>query len=158
MRHIVIIAALIAGLYGLAAPLVPAQTHSGAHTIVLPGELTWSDVPASLPPGAKVAVIEGPMNQAVPFTARFSLPKGYKIPAHTHPVLEHVTVLSGTFHLGMGDTLDPSKTRPLAAGAIAILAPGTRHFAWTSEDTVIQVHGVGPWGISYVNPADDPRK
>ena len=135
-----------------------AQAHAhGKHAMVLPGELVWTDVP-SVPPGAKMVVIEGPMNEAVPFTARLKFPANYSLPAHWHPAIEHVTVISGTFHMGTGDKLDRSATKPLPAGAMAIMPVGTRHFAWTSEETVVQIHGVGPWGINYVNPDEDPRK
>lgn len=112
----------------------------------------------SLPPGAKIAVIEGPLTEAVPFTFRLKFPADYKIPAHWHPAIEHVTVISGTFNLGTGDKLDAAKTKPLSAGSVAIMQPKTNHFGWTKEETIVQVHGVGPWGITYVNPADDPRK
>jgi hypothetical protein len=67
-------------------------------------------VPA-LPAGAKIAVIEGPMNEAVPFTVRLKLPADFKVPAHWHSAIEHVTVISGTFNVGMGDRLDPAKPR-----------------------------------------------
>jgi hypothetical protein len=128
-----------------------------SHVMVMPADLKWADVP-SLPPGAKIAVIEGPMNEAVPFTVRLKLPADYKIPAHWHPAIEHVTVISGTFNMGVGDKLDESKTTPLTAGCVAIMQPHTNHFAWTKEETIIQGHGVGPWAVNYVNPADDPRK
>lgn len=131
--------------------------ESPAHMMVTPGELNWTDV-ASLPAGAKLAVIEGPLMEAVPFTFRLKLPAGYKIPAHWHPAIEHVTVISGTFNMGVGDKLDTSKTKPLTAGSVAIMQPKTNHFAWTKEETIVQVHGMGPWAINYVNPADDPRK
>lgn len=98
------------------------------------------------------------MDQATPFTIRLKLPPDYKIPAHWHPAIEHVTVLSGTFNLGMGDKLDPTKTKALSAGSMAIMQPKTNHFGWTKEETIVQVHGVGPWGVNYVDPADDPRK
>jgi quercetin dioxygenase-like cupin family protein len=137
------------------APTSGAQT--GAHIMVAPTDLKWADVP-SLPPGGKIAVIEGPLNEAVPFTLRLKLPADYEIPAHWHPAIEHVTVLSGTFNMGMGDRLDAAKTKPLSAGSVAVMPPRTNHFAWTKEETIIQVHGVGPWAITYVNPADDPRK
>jgi quercetin dioxygenase-like cupin family protein len=127
------------------------------HRMVLPSDLTWSDVP-SLPPGAKIAVIEGPMNQAVPFTIRLKFPAGYVLPAHSHPAIERVTVLSGTFNMGTGDRFEKSRTHALPAGAIAIMQSGTNHFAWTSDETIVQLHGTGPWGITYVNPNDDPRK
>ncbi len=128
-----------------------------AHMMVTPGELNWTDV-ASLPVGAKLAVIEGPASEPVAFTFRLKLPADYQIPAHWHPAIEHVTVISGTFNMGVGDKLDASKTMPLTAGSVAIMQPKTNHFAWTKEETIVQVHGVGPWGINYVNPADDPRK
>jgi len=150
-----ILSAAIFGFVSMAAPSVWAQT--GAHTMVTPGDLKWADVP-SLPPGAKLAVIEGPLNDAVPFTFRLKLPANYKIPAHWHPAIEHVTVISGTFNLGTGDKLDAAKTKPLSAGSVAIMQPKTNHFGWTKAETIVQVHGVGPWGITYVNPADDPRK
>ena len=136
---------------------MPALAEPEAHMMVIPADLKWADVP-SLPPGAKVSVIEGPLNEAVPFTLRLKLPADYKVPAHWHPAIEHVTVISGTFNMGTGDMLDPSKTKPLSAGSVAIMQPKTNHFAWTKEETIIQVHGVGPWAINYVNPADDPRK
>ena len=127
------------------------------HMMVTPGELSWTDV-ASLPAGAKLAVIEGPLTGAVPFTFRLKLPANYKVPAHWHPAVEHVTVISGTFHMGVGDKLDTSKTTPLTVGSAAIMQPKTNHFAWTKEETIVQVHGMGPWAINYVDPADDPRK
>ena len=127
------------------------------HMMVTPEELNWTEV-GSLPAGAKVAVIEGPLTEAVPFTFRLKLPANYKIPAHWHPAIEHVTVISGTFHMGVGDKLDTSKTVPLTAGSVAIMQVKTTHFAWTKDETIIQVHGMGPWAINYVNPADDPRK
>lgn len=60
--------------------------------------------------------------------------------------------------MGAGDKVDPSKTKALTAGSVAVMPPKTAHFAWNKEETVVQVHGVGPWAITYVNPADDPRK
>jgi hypothetical protein len=151
----------------LAAPILAAVVvclgvalgwaQSGTHVMVTPGELKWTDVP-SLPPGAKLAVVEGPLNEAVPFTFRLKFPAEYQIPPHWHPAIEHVTVISGGFNMGTGDKLDKSKTMALPAGSVAIMQPRTNHFGWTEQETVVQVHGVGPWGINYVNPADDPRK
>jgi hypothetical protein len=97
-------------------------------------------------------------NEAVPFTFRIKLPADFKIPAHSHPAIEHVTVISGTFNIGMGDKLDPTKTQAIPAGGVAIMQPKMNHFAWTKEETILQVHGVGPWAVNYVDPADDPRK
>lgn len=134
-----------------------ALAHSGDHLMTTPDELKWTDV-GSLPAGAKLAVIEGPLNEAVPVTFRIRFPANYQLPAHWHPAIEHVTVISGTFHMGVGDKLEPAKTKALSAGSVAIMQPKTNHFAWTKEETIVQVHGMGPWGITYVNPADDPRK
>jgi hypothetical protein len=156
--HSAIIAAALAAI-SLAQPAW-SQTegnHSGGHLMISPPELKWVDVP-SLPPGAKLAVIEGPLNEAVPVTFRLKFPANFRIPAHWHPGIEHVTVISGTFHMGMGDTLDTAMTRALLAGSVAIMPPKEHHFAWTGEETIVQIHGVGPWGFIYVNPADDPRK
>ncbi|MGZ8203250.1 MAG: cupin domain-containing protein [Burkholderiales bacterium] len=132
-----------------------AQSHG--HRMISPGELKWSDVP-SLPPGAKIAVIEGPMNEAVPFTIRLKFPPNYRIPAHWHPAVERVTVLSGTFYMGLGDKLDTQHSMPLTPGSIMILQPKTHHFAWNKDEVIVQLNGTGPWGITYLNPADDPRK
>lgn len=151
-------------IYAVAVAIVGAYlvmsgswAQSGDHQMITPSDLKFNDVP-SLPPGAKIAVIEGPMNETVPFTVRIKFPANYSLPAHWHPTIERVTVLSGTFHVGMGDKLDRQKTTPLGAGDLIIIQPKTNHFAWTKEEAIVQLHGTGPWGITYINPADDPRK
>jgi anti-sigma factor ChrR (cupin superfamily) len=152
--------AVTLGAMSLAAPSVYAQSGGhpeGAHRMLSPGDLKWVDVP-SLPPGAKLAVIEGPLNEAVPFTFRLQLPANYQIPAHWHAAVERVTVISGTLNMGVGDKLERSKTKPLGPGSMAIMQPKTNHFVWTKEETVVQLNGTGPWTITYVNPTDDPRK
>ena len=144
-----------AAVLAFSAPL--SWADSGHHMVGAPDKLKWAAVP-SLPQGAQIAVIEGPMNEAVPFTIRLKFPANYRIPPHWHPAVERVTVLSGTFNMGMGDKFDSGKTEALHAGGIAIMPAQSRHFAWTAGETVVQLHGTGPWGITYVNPADDPRK
>ena len=153
MKNTLIALSVVAACLGAPA----SWADSAHHMMVTPDELKWADV-ASVPPGAKITVIEGPLNEARPITFRLKFPADYKLPAHWHPGIEHVTVISGTFNMGAGDTLDTSKTKPLSAGSFAIMQPKTHHFAWTKEETIIQVHGIGPWAITYVNPADDPRK
>jgi anti-sigma factor ChrR (cupin superfamily) len=106
-------AALIAGI-------ATSWAQSGDHRMISPADLKWADVP-SLPPGAKLAVIEGPMSEAVPFTVRIKVPANYRIPSHWHPAVERVTVLSGTFHMGLGDKLDMQKSMPVVAGGMMIL-------------------------------------
>lgn len=129
-----------------------------AHVMVSPADMKWADGPGSLPPGARFAVIEGDPKNPGLFTMRLKLPASYRIPAHWHPADEHVTVISGTFHMGLGDKLDATKGHALGAGSFAVMPAKTNHYAFTNEETVIQLHGVGPWGINYVNPAEDPRK
>ena len=139
----------------LAAGTVWAQ--HGSHMIVTPNDLKWADVP-SLPPGAKIAVLEGKMSDAGPITARLKFPANYKVPAHFHPGVERVTVLSGTINFGMGDKLDPKKTTAVGPGGFLIMPPGMNHFVWTREEAIAQINVIGPWTVTYVNPADDPRK
>jgi hypothetical protein len=136
-----------------------SHTAGGApgHIMTTTGELKWGAGPASLPPGAKLVVIEGDPSKEGLFTMRAQLPANYKIPPHWHPAVEHVTVITGTFHMGTGETFDAAKAKALPAGGFAVMPIRFAHFAFTKEETVIQLHGVGPWGITYVNPADDPR-
>src|SRR5262245_60619763 len=149
--------ALCAGIVLTYLGVAAAGAQAGSPLMVMPEELQWTDMP-TLPPGAKVAVIEGPLNEPVPFTFRLRLPAHYQIPAHWHPWVEHVTVLSGTLNMGTGDKLDRSKTRALSAGGSAVMPAQTPYFSWTREKTIVQIHGVGPLVITYVNPADDPRQ
>lgn len=128
------------------------------HTVVLPDDIKWADAPPSLPPGAKIAVLEGDPSKEGPFVMRAKMPDGYKIMPHTHPKDERVTVLSGTLQMGTGEKFDEKATKAMPAGSYGRTAAGVKHFAYTKGETVIQVHGVGPWTIDYVNPADDPRK
>ena len=133
----------------------PASTeHPGVHT---PKDVTWGPGPPFLPAGVKLAVLEGDPGKAGPFAVRLSMPDGYKIPPHNHPTTEHVTVVSGEFHLGMGDTFDKSKGKTLPTGSFGYLPAQMNHFAWAKGRTVVQVHGEGPFAITYVNSADDPR-
>jgi hypothetical protein len=147
----------IVALFAVSGMAAAAWAQSGDHKMVLPKDLQWSDVP-SLPKGAKASVIEGPMNEAVPFTVRLKFPANYRVPPHWHPGVERVTVLSGTFHMGLGEKFDQKKTHALPVGGIMIMQPKTPLFAWTKSETVVQIHSTGPWVVNYVNPADDPRK
>lgn len=147
----------LAVLMSLLVATPSGWTQSSEHKMISPNDLKWSDIP-SLPPGAKVAVIEGPLNEAVPFTFRLKFPANYQIPPHWHPAVERVTVISGTFYMGVGDKLDMKKPMALSPGSMMIIQPKTTHFAWTKEEVVVQLNGNGPWAVTYVNPADDPRK
>ncbi|WP_292444071.1 cupin domain-containing protein [Methylibium sp.] len=144
-------AALVTAFSGMA-------WSDNSHRMISAEDLKWTDLP-SLPPGAKLAVIEGPLGEAVPVTARIKFPANYRLPAHIHPHFERVTGLTGAFYMGMGDKLDAENaTMVLRPGDMMIMEPNTPHFAMTKEETIVQLHGPGPWSIVYVNPDDDPRK
>lgn len=134
-----------------------AKESHGEHVILTPAELQWRAAGPSLPPGAQVAVLEGDPKEPGPFTIRLKAPDGYKVPPHWHPGVEHVTVLSGKFGIAMGEKFEAGKGKELPVGSFTVMPAGMRHFAWVKGETEIQVHGMGPWGITYVNPADDPR-
>jgi quercetin dioxygenase-like cupin family protein len=138
-------------------PKDPA-TPGSEHVMLAPGDLKWSDGPAGLPAGAKIAVVHGDRTKTGLFTIRLQFPAGFKVPPHTHPVAEHVTVISGTLNLGSGPKFDEANTHEMNAGAIAVMPPGMQHFAYTKSGCVLQVHAMGPFEIVYVNPADDPRQ
>jgi quercetin dioxygenase-like cupin family protein len=141
---------------GVAAQETPAPGE-GNMVMVAPAEIKWVDAPPALPKGAKAAVLYGDPAKAGLFVMRVKFPANYKIPAHWHPADEIVTVLSGTFFMGHGDKLDTSAGKPLAAGAFVSMPAKMHHFAYTKRETVLQLSTVGPWGITYIDPADDPR-
>ena len=129
------------------------------HVVVTPDELKWGPAPAGLPPGAKIAVVVGdPKKAGVPYVLRAKFPDGYKVMPHWHPVDENVTVLKGTFLMGTGEKFDAKTAMELPPGGFSHMPKGTKHFAMAKGETVIQVHGIGPFEITYVNPEDDPRK
>ena len=119
-------------------------------------EVRWADGPATLPPGVKVAVIEGDPREAGPFTMRLFFPAGTVVAPHFHPGIEHATVLSGTVRFGMGEKFEADKLRLMPAGSFILMCAGHPHFGDIPEDAVIQAHGIGPWQTIYVDPADDP--
>jgi quercetin dioxygenase-like cupin family protein len=127
------------------------------HVIVAATDLKWVDGPPGLPPGAKMAVLNGDPGKKGSFTLRLQMPAGYKIPPHTHPTTERVTVISGAVHLGMGDKFDEAAGKELTAGGFAVLPAGMKHFAWASGEAIVQINSEGPFEIKYVNPSDDPR-
>jgi uncharacterized RmlC-like cupin family protein len=144
----------------LSLAIAPAAFAATEEMALVPGPdaVKWGPAPASLPKGAELAVLAGDPGQSGPYVVRLKLPSGYRVPAHHHPTTENVTVLSGSFHAGMGDKLDTSRGEALAAGAFVSLPAEMNHYAWTSADTILQIHGAGPFAIVYVDPADDPSK
>jgi hypothetical protein len=141
----------------LLAALPTAAFTMDDHMGVQPSALKWGPAPPGLPAGAQIAVVAGDPGKDGPYVVRAKLPSGYKIAPHTHPTDENVTVLSGVFHIAMGDKFDPKKGDALKAGGFFNGQKGMPHYGWTTAPTVIQIHGMGPFAITYVNPADDPR-
>jgi quercetin dioxygenase-like cupin family protein len=147
-----VVGVIILGVIGLAS----AQTDE--HKLTTPQDLKWGPAPPSVPQGAQATVLYGDPSKDGLFAFRLKVPKDYHIPPHTHPKPEIVTVLSGAMRLGMGTTADRAKAQALPAGSFFALAPGSAHYVFADEETVIQVNSMGPWGINYVNPKDDPRQ
>jgi anti-sigma factor ChrR (cupin superfamily) len=165
MKHLKLIAilislSLVAAVFGAeeAAAKKPAHKMASMEKPVMltPGDLKWGDAPPVFSAGAKLAVLEGDPGKAGPYTVRLQIPDGYKIMPHWHPKVERVTVISGEFHAGMGDKLQEEGSMTFPAGSFAALPAHMHHFAWAKGETVVQVHGDGPFQLTYVNPADDP--
>jgi quercetin dioxygenase-like cupin family protein len=140
-----------------ATRLSAEETQSSEMGFHSPTSIEWKAGPAAIPPGAKMAILEGDPTKDGPFVVRFQFPDGYHIAPHTHPKTERVTVISGTLLLAMGENLDRSAAKTLTAGTYGFWPAGMKHAGWAEGETVIQLHGTGPWQITYVNPADDPR-
>ena len=129
-----------------------AAEQAGGFVAVTPSELKWMDQP-EIGPGAKMAVIEGNPMAAGPFTFQVKLPPHTKVAEHTHPLVEHVTVLSGTFYFATGDKFDEKKAKAYPPGSTLAIPKGTPMYAFTKDKAaVIQIHGVGPWGMDFVKP------
>jgi quercetin dioxygenase-like cupin family protein len=156
-RHLLTIAATT--MVGLAAlPGNAVGQQMGEHKLVSPQDIKWGPAPPSVPSGAQAAVLYGDPGKEGLFAFRLKMPKDYHIAPHTHPKPEIVTVISGTARLGMGTTADRGKAQVLPAGSFFALSPGSAHYFFADEDTVIQLNSTGPWGIDYVDAKDDPRK
>ena len=160
LRHgltLILVVLVWSGVMHPSTAAQPTTGHNQMHLYPL-GEVKWASGPASLPPGAQFAVLEGDPAKEGLFTMRLRIPDGYRIAPHYHGGVEHVTVLAGTFNVGVGDSFDQAATKPMPAGTFGYWPPPMRHFAWAQGETILQLHGMGPWTITYVNPADDPRK
>ena len=142
-------------LFG-ATPVWAQATHPDL--VAGPDAVKWGPVPPAFPKGAQIAVLSGDPSKSAPYVVRLKMPAGYQIPAHHHPTTENVTVISGSFYAGMGDKLDQGGSQAFAPGGFVSMPANMNHFAWAKGETVVQVHGDGPFAIVYVNPADDPTK
>jgi quercetin dioxygenase-like cupin family protein len=123
---------------------------------ILPNELQWKSNPA-LPKEIQVAIIYGDPNKNGPLVMRLKVPAGSKIAPHWHPISENVTVLSGSLNVGSGDKPDLTDGIHIPAGSFISIPEKHHHYAWFTEDTVLQFNNFGHWQINYVNPKDDPR-
>src|SRR5437773_8120872 len=145
-------------MFAVVCAVVSAQQGKAAHVMFNPAEAKWGDPPPVFEKGASFTVVSGNPGEAGVFVVRLKMPAGYKIAPHWHPTDEHVTVVSGTFALGMGDKFDKATMKGLPAGGYAFLPAEMRHFAMATTATTVQVEGPGPFVLNYVNPADDPSK
>ena len=119
--------------------------------------MKWSPAPPVFEPGAQIAVMQGdPSKAGEEFTVRLRFPNGYKVQPHTHPTTEHVTVLAGTFLVGMGSTFDRTKMVAFEPGGFVSAPAEHAHYAAAKGETVVQIHAIGPFALTYVNPADAP--
>jgi quercetin dioxygenase-like cupin family protein len=135
-----------------------ALASSGAGAQINANDLEWGPPPAGLPDGALLAVLSGNPEQPGMFTVRLRLPPGYKVMPHRHPAFEMVTVIGGDLSFGMGRKFNEKKATSLARGGFVIAQPNMDHYVSTKEGTTVQITGVGPFQITYVNPRDDPRR
>jgi hypothetical protein len=159
MKTLAMVVLLVGGAVAVAvaeAPMVASPT--GGHVMVDAAKLAWGPAPPALPAGSKLAVLKGDLSREEAFVIRAWVPAGYKVGPHWHPTTENLTILSGTVGLGMGDTFDKTKLVMLGAGGFASMPGVTNHFFWAETEATFQVHGTGPFQLTYLNPADDPRK
>lgn len=139
------------------APSAPPATMTAHASASAQTSVEWGPAPSALPPGAQIAVLQGDPGSSEEFTIRLKFPNGYKIPPHTHPTTENVTVLSGTFLAGMGTQFVESTMQALGRDGFSSLPAGQAHYAMARGETVIQLHAIGPFAINYVNQADVAR-
>jgi len=150
LRRLIALALVLAGANCAIADEMKRPVNSG--------DLKWGPAPPTLPKGAEITVLSGDPSKDGPFVLRLKMPSGYKVPAHSHPTTENVTVVSGNFHIGMGDKLDEKNAIELMAGGFGEAPAKMNHYGWASTPTVVQTQGQGPFAIIYVNPANDPSK
>lgn len=156
----VLFATLLLVTAGVSADQPPTPTQpargGGRHVMLGTEDLRWNEGPKYLPRGAQVSVLAGDMNRRGLFVVRFKFPANYRIPPHWHSADEHITVLSGSVSMGMGEKEDDRQLKKLEAGGHAIIPAKAPHFLRTTADTVVQRTATGPFRTVYVNRADDP--
>jgi quercetin dioxygenase-like cupin family protein len=119
-------------------------------------DVAWGPAPSVLPAGAEIAVLQGDPSKAAVFTLRLRFPNGYRIAPHTHPTTENVTIINGTFLAGMGTRFTEADLKPYGQNAFASIPANHPHYAMARGVTVVQVHGMGPFQLTYVDSAGKP--
>jgi quercetin dioxygenase-like cupin family protein len=137
----------------LALPLLMAGSPAEAKT----APLKWGAAPPALPSGAQMAVVSGDPGKTGMFVVQLKMPADYAVPAHWHPTTEHVKVLSGRVGYGMSDKLVEKGAKHLTAGQSVVMKAKMHHWVFASGPATLQVSGMGPFQITYVDPKDDPR-
>ncbi len=153
-----ILAGVAVALLLMVGAAVAQQAKAPSQIVVTAAELKWGEPPSVFEKGASFTVVSGDPGKAGIFVVRLKMPAGYKVAAHWHPTDEHVTVISGTFAIGIGETFNKATMKELPAGGYAFLPAEMRHFAMATTATTVQIEGPGPFALTYVNPADDPRQ
>ena len=149
---------VLAGAASPAGAQTAPHAHAGDHRLYMPGDIRWMPGPPSLPKGAEAALLYGDPSKDGPFVLRLKFPDGYLIAPHRHAGAEILTVVSGTFLFGAGESADKGEARPMPAGSFTAMPANMPHFARAQGETVVQLNSMGPWSITYVNPSDDPRR
>jgi quercetin dioxygenase-like cupin family protein len=135
----------------IAAPTSASASKGPGH------DIQWGPAPAIFPPGAQMAVMQGDPSTANEFTIRLRMPNGYKIPPHTHPTAENVTVITGSFLAGMGGQFNEATMDRFGQGDFISIPDNHAHYAMARGETIVQVHAMGPFALTYVNPNDTPK-
>jgi len=150
--------AAVAASLAVTAALGAQPVITAASVLLRDSEVKWGDAPPNLEKGASFAVISGDPSTGGPYVIRLKMPAGYKVAPHWHPTAENITVISGTFALGMGEKFDPAALKDFGPGSYGLMPAEMRHFAMARTAAIVQVHGIGPFALNYVNPWDDPSK
>src|SRR5215471_4772769 len=154
ISSVVRVAVILSSLSFASGPVF-AQTQ---HILVPADKVQWAPAPPIMPAGAQIAVLEGNPAEKGPIVMRLKFPANYTIPPHWHSMTERLTVLSGIFNVGGGDTVDRLGSQALGAGGFVSLPAQMHHYAWVTTPTVVQINLEGPFDLFYVNPGDDPQK
>lgn len=147
----VCVAATLLAVFAVASFSQEKKASDSAHKIVHFSDLKW----VGIMKGCELAPVSGDFNaDGEAFVLRIRCGDGIKVPAHWHPTDENITVLKGTFLVGMGETFDESKLQTMNVGNFTTMPKEMRHFALSKGETIVQIHGTGPFKVNWVNPSE----